>query len=117
MLAEQQTQNRYREDASKAVYEKFRDYENEKLQEINKQRGWYLGPLRPEEPVIDDSFINFRAQDSEVAVITFGRNSGEGNDRKINGDFELSEAERELLTNVTRAFHAKGKKVVVISRY
>ncbi len=98
----------------KAVYEKFRDYENEKLQEINKQRGWYLGPLRPEEPVIDDSFINFRAQDSEVAVITFGRNSGEGNDRKINGDFELSEAERELLTNVTRAFHAKGKKVVVI---
>lgn len=98
----------------KAVYEKFRDYENEKLQEINKQRGWYLGPLRPEEPVIDDSFINFRAHDSEVAVITFGRNSGEGNDRKINGDFELSEAERTLLTNVTRAFHAKGKKVVVI---
>jgi len=98
----------------KAVYEKFRDYENEKLQEINKQRGWYLGPLRPEEPVIDDSFINFRAQDSEVAVITFGRNSGEGNDRKINGDFELSDAERALLTNVTRAFHARGKKVIVI---
>jgi beta-glucosidase len=98
----------------KAVYDKFKAYENEKLQEINKQRGWYLGPLRPSEPVIEQSFIDFRAQDSEVAIITFGRNSGEGNDRRINGDFELSEAERALLTDVTRAFHAKGKKVVVI---
>ena len=98
----------------KAVYDKFRAYEAEKLEEINKQRGWYLGPLRPSEPVIDNSFIDFRAQDSEVAIITFGRNSGEGNDRRISGDFELSDAERALLTNVTRAFHAKGKKVIVI---
>ena len=98
----------------KAVYDKFKAYETEKLEEINKQRGWYLGPLRPSELVIDESFIDFRAQDSEVAIITFGRNSGEGNDRRISGDFELSEAERALLTNVTRAFHAKGKKVVVI---
>ena len=98
----------------KAVYDKFRAYEYEKLQEINKQRGWYLGPLRPEEPVIEESFINFRADDSDLAIITFGRNSGEGNDRRINADFELSDAERALLTNVTRDFHAKGKKVVVI---
>ena len=98
----------------KAVYDKFRAYEAEKLEEINKQRGWYLGPLRPSEPVIENSFIDFRAQDSEVAIITFGRNSGEGNDRRISGDFELSDAERALLTNVTRAFHAKGKKVIVI---
>ena len=98
----------------KAVYEKFKAYEDEKLSEINKKRGWYLGPLRPEEPVIDNTFIDFRAQDSELAIITFGRNSGEGNDRRINGDFELSETERALLTNVTRAFHAQGKKVVVI---
>ena len=98
----------------KAVYEKFKAYTSEKLQEINLKRGWYLGPLRPEEPVMDESFIDFRAQDSELAIITFGRNSGEGNDRRIDGDFELSEAERTLLTKVTRAFHAKGKKVVVI---
>ena len=98
----------------KAVYDKFKAYEAEKLQEINKQRGWYLGPLRPEEPVIENSFIDFRANDSEVAIITFGRNSGEGNDRRINGDFELSDVERALLTDVTRAFHAKGKKVIVI---
>lgn len=98
----------------KAVYEKFKAYEDEKLSEINKKRGWYLGPLRPEEPVIDNTFIDLRAQDSELAIITFGRNSGEGNDRRINGDFELSETERALLTNVTRAFHAQGKKVVVI---
>ena len=98
----------------KAVYEKFKAYSSEKLQEINLKRGWYLGPLRPEEPVIDETFIDLRAQDSELAIITFGRNSGEGNDRRIDGDFELSEAERSLLTKVTRAFHAKGKKVVVI---
>ncbi len=31
----------------KAVYDKFRAYEAEKLEEINKQRGWYLGHITP----------------------------------------------------------------------
>jgi len=98
----------------KALYQNFKAYETERLQEINKKRGWYWGPLRPQEPVVDQTFIDFRAQDCSTAVITIGRNSGEGGDRGLKADFQLSETEFNLIANVTRAFHAKGKKVVVI---
>nr|WP_320057669.1 glycoside hydrolase family 3 N-terminal domain-containing protein [uncultured Bacteroides sp.] len=102
------------QEKTKNVYEKFLAYEKEQLEEINIERGWYLGPLRPREPEMDNAFIKSRAKDSNVAIITIGRNSGEGNDRGIKDNFELSQTERDLLTNVTREFHAQGKKVVVI---
>lgn len=98
----------------KAVYEKYKAYEDERQEEVNTMRGWYLGKLRPNEPELDDTFLSLRSKDSDVAIITLGRNSGEGGDRRYNVDFELSEVERNLLTKVTRLFHAENKKVVVI---
>ncbi|WP_321436168.1 glycoside hydrolase family 3 N-terminal domain-containing protein [uncultured Bacteroides sp.] len=98
----------------KAVCEKYKTYQDEKLQDLNNSRSWFLGPLRPEETSFDELFLNIYAEKSDIAIITFGRNSGEGNDRGLNGDFELNQSERALLNGVTRAFHAKGKKVVVI---
>ena len=50
---------------------------------------------------------------ADVALITIGRNSGEGFDRKEEGDFNLAPAEKELIRNVAGAFHAQGKKAVV----
>ena len=40
--------------------------------------------------------------------------SGEFDDREVEGDFELSEAEQHLLGAVAEAFHREGKPVVVI---
>lgn len=54
------------------------------------------------------------ANDASVAVITLGRNSGEFSDRKVEDDFTLTTTERSILENVSKAFHAKGKKVVVV---
>jgi beta-glucosidase len=51
---------------------------------------------------------------ADIALITLGRNSGEGGDRKENDDFNLSQAEISLIKDVTEVFHAKGKKVVVV---
>lgn len=48
-----------------------------------------------------------------AAIVALGRNSGEYNDRPTS-DFYLTEAERELLESVCSAFHAAGKKVVVV---
>ncbi|MEI6277706.1 MAG: glycoside hydrolase family 3 C-terminal domain-containing protein, partial [Prolixibacteraceae bacterium] len=48
---------------------------------------------------------------ADVAVITLGRSGGEGYD---NGYFPSSEAEVNLVKNVSEAFHAAGKKVVVV---
>ncbi len=50
---------------------------------------------------------------NELAVITFGRVSGEFQDRRI-ANFYLSDNEKSLLNNVAKVFKAKGKKVVVI---
>jgi beta-glucosidase len=67
----------------------------------------------PEMPV-ERKVIEKIAQGSSVAIITIGRNSGEASDRKIEGDFDLSETERSLITNVCNVYHAAGKKVIVI---
>jgi len=58
--------------------------------------------------------IKEQAQKSEVAVITLGRVAGEGSDRKEIDDFLLSEQERVLIKDVSAAFHAVNKKVIVV---
>lgn len=50
----------------------------------------------------------------DAAIITIGRNAGEGSDRPVDGDFTLKDNEREMIRKVSAAFHAKGKKVIVI---
>ena len=49
-----------------------------------------------------------------ITVITIRRNSGETADRKIEDDINLTETERSNIENITNAFHALGKKVVVV---
>ncbi|HKE60744.1 MAG TPA: glycoside hydrolase family 3 C-terminal domain-containing protein [Pyrinomonadaceae bacterium] len=54
------------------------------------------------------------ANETDVAVFTLGRNSGEFDDRAVENDFTLTSNEHTIIENVSSAFHAKGKKVVVV---
>ena len=54
------------------------------------------------------------AKSADIAILTIGRNSGEGADRVVENDFDLSKGEQELIAQLTEAFHAEGKKVVVV---
>jgi beta-glucosidase len=73
----------------------------------------FLPPVMPQEVSITNDTISKNAEDNDIAIITIGRISGEFFDRK-SSDFALSEVEDQLITNVTEAFHAQGKKVVVV---
>ncbi|HEY4323048.1 MAG TPA: glycoside hydrolase family 3 C-terminal domain-containing protein [Mucilaginibacter sp.] len=78
-----------------------------------KQRNFFMPPpVIPEMEV--NSLVGKEADGADAAVITIGRNAGEGADRKLENDYYLSASEKELINNVATAFHAKGKKVIVI---
>ena len=72
------------------------------------------GKKRAAEMPVNPTLAAKLAESNDVAVITLGRTSGEGADRKIENDFNLSDTEKNLINNVSQAFHAKGKKVIVI---
>jgi beta-glucosidase len=75
----------------------------------------FMHPTPPiSEYVADNELINKKAAQSDIAVIAIGRNAGEGKDRKLADDFNLSDTERVLIKNVANAFHAQNKKVVVV---
>lgn len=64
---------------------------------------------------INQDIIKGLADESDAAIITIGRNSGEGRDREDReGDFRLTSYETQLIKDVAEAFRAKSKKTVVI---
>ena len=73
------------------------------------------GKIPVEEMPLDASIAKNMADKADIALITIGRNAGEGGDRQaVEGDFYLNQTEKELIKTVTDAFHARGKKSIVI---
>lgn len=109
---------------SKAGYNVDVDVKNIYTNYINDQKSKhpkksffeeFMNPTPPiAEYIADNDLINNKASETDIAVITVGRNAGEGADRKLENDFNLSDSERILIKNIADAFHAKGKKVVVV---
>lgn len=74
-----------------------------------------MGSRPIEELVLNKDIISGMANVCDAAVITIGRNSGEGTDRvNAKGDFQLSDFEQQLINDVTAAFKSKGKNAVVV---
>ncbi|QEC75236.1 beta-glucosidase family protein [Mucilaginibacter ginsenosidivorax] len=65
------------------------------------------------EPELRATDISSAADQDDIGIFTIRRNAGEGADRKVE-DFYLSEAEKTQLKAVADAFHAKGKKLIVV---
>lgn len=74
---------------------------------------WELPPPVPE-MIVDKQVLDKKATEADIAFITIGRNAGEFQDRKKENDYYLSDAEKKLIHEVSAAFHAKNKKLVVI---
>lgn len=95
-------------------YKAFKAYNSAKTTLESAGGRFFWGSPKLAELPVAESAITKLASRNDVAVVVIGRNAGEGADRKAVDDFELTTVERELLTNVNRAFHEAGKKVVVV---
>jgi beta-glucosidase len=90
------------------------DQKAKEMERRDKNGGLLATAKRIVELELNKTVIESKANSSEIALITIGRNAGEGDDRKVDEDFNLAADEVALINNVSEAFHAKGKKVVVV---
>lgn len=98
-------------DDLKNAYEQYLTAEKER--EAAKKKEWFMPVVRPAEMTLTPQMIQEGAAQADVALITLGRTSGEFLDRQA-ADFNLSKEEQQMLQAVCKAFHAAGKKVVVV---
>jgi beta-glucosidase len=78
-------------------------------------RGFMSGSGAIGELAINADIVNSIVNVTDAAIITIGRNAGEGSDRKaVPGDFELSQTEKDMIKLVTDSYKAKHKKVVIV---
>lgn len=73
-----------------------------------------LGSAATREMPLSRPTVEEAAGEAHAAVITLSRQAGEGGDRKLENDFLLSNAEKQMLLDVSEIFHAQGKKVIVV---
>lgn len=66
------------------------------------------------EMVVTDNDIDESAVNSDLALVTIGRNAGEGEDRKMEGNYNLTVTEIQQIEKIAKQFHARHKKVVVV---
>ena len=103
----------------KNLYENYKTYQLALQTASRRSVGGMMAMLSlgedplPEMP-ISRTVIDNQVAENDIAIVTIGRNAGEGGDRNVPNDFTLSDLERQMLNDVTEAFHLAGKKVVVV---
>lgn len=73
----------------------------------------FMPVVLPPERSFTAAELAAQAADNDVAIITIGRGSGEFLDRE-SSNFCLSDVNKSMIADVSRAFHAAGKPVVVV---
>ncbi len=100
------------------VYKKYIDYAKLKFEMDRHPAKWFMAPHMGQQkyPEIDitASALSKGYADADAAIITIGRQAGEGIDRDINTEFNLTEQEHQLINLVSTHFHAKSKPVIVV---
>jgi len=100
------------------IYRKYIDYARIKFQAERHPAKWFqtemMGQQKYPEISLSPIAVNKEVQGADAAIITIGRQAGEGIDRDIETEFNLIPEERALIVDVCNAFHAAGKPVIVI---
>lgn len=100
------------------IYRKYIDFAKVKFQAERHPAKWYqlemFGQQKYPEISISPILINNESNKADAAIVTIGRQAGEGVDRDIATEFNLTNDEKQLIFDVCQAFHSVGKPVIVI---
>ena len=100
------------------IYRKYIEYARIKFQAERHPANWFQQEMFGQQKYPEASFtpiaIGKEVRQADAAIVTIGRQAGEGADRDIATEFNLIDTERQLIADVCKAFHAANKPVVVI---
>ncbi|MCR4582498.1 MAG: glycoside hydrolase family 3 C-terminal domain-containing protein [Prevotella sp.] len=100
------------------IYRKYIAYARAKFQAERHPAKWFqseaMGQQKYPEIAVAPIAVNKEVQTADAAIITIGRQAGEGIDRDIATEFNLIAEERALIEDVCNAFHQAGKPVIII---
>lgn len=83
--------------------------------EANQPEGNILFPAPPvPEMELDASMARQAASRADIGLYTLGRNSGEGSDRELEGDFAVTEQELATIRSLSEAFRGADKPFIVV---
>ncbi len=98
------------------IYQNYVKYAKTKLKADKNPEMWFLDQGQPklDEIEITDRCVAHELPEADAAIITIGRQAGEGMDREIEGEFNLTDLERDMIFRVSDQFRSAGKPVIVI---
>jgi beta-glucosidase len=98
------------------IYQNYVKFAKAKLKADKNPMMWFLDQGQPklDEIEISERCVTHELREADAAIITIGRQAGEGVDRKIDGEFNLSQMEQDMIFRVSSQFRAAGKPVIVI---
>jgi len=100
------------------IYRNYIAYARLKFQAERHPSKWFQTEAMGQQKYPEISFsplaISKEIRGADAAIITIGRQAGEGEDRDINTEFNLIPEERQLINDVCQAFHSAGKPVIVV---
>ena len=74
--------------------------------------------MNPPPPIkelkVPDSLFSSSLAHADIAVFSIGRVAGEGRDRKVEDDFNLTDEEKNIIQKLSTTLHAQHKKLVVV---
>jgi len=98
------------------IYQSYVKYASLKLKADKNPIMWFLDTGKPklDEIEISTRCVTHEVKEADAAIITIGRQAGEGLDREIEGEFNLTATEKDMIAHVSDQFRPLGKPVIVI---
>jgi beta-glucosidase len=101
-------------EVNKKLQKDYVKYMTKAESELPTNTIWFMPKPFIAEKEITKTEAQEYANENDIAVLTIRRASGEFVDRKVADDYLLSDLEKSNIKNVSEAFHAKKKKLIVL---